>query len=447
MYSKKVLDALKLNSISIGDTIKIDCNINRGEYSGILLPRQMGGDADCLVIKLDSGYNVGIRYDSDCVLSKLKAAEKKDEKKISVGGEMMEGDYISVISTGGTIASKVDYKTGGVHPAIDADDLLHSYPSLQRFKPFRTRRLLSLLSEDLKPEHWSEMARAVKEEFEQGAKGIVIAHGTDTMGYSAAALSYALENLPGPVVFTGAQRSPDRASSDAAQNIFCSMAAARADFADVVVCMHASSSDDINHIHIGTRVRKAHTSGRWAFKSIGAKPLGSVDAKTGEIKFNAQPQCCDGKKKIDLWDKFSDNVAILWVYPGMKASEFSKLSDYDGVVIAGTGLGHVPVDSENNLEDNPIRKEIIQLVKSDVLVAMAAQTGEGRIKLDTYSTGRILKKAGVLGNDCDWLLETAYVKMCWALGQTNDKKKAAKLLTTPMHQDITDFSVVDEKEL
>lgn len=445
MYSQKVSDALKLNSIKLGDTIKLECK--KGEYSGILLPRQMGGDADCLVIKLDSGYNVGIRYDSDCVLSKLKSADKKEEKSKIGGGEELGEDHISVISTGGTIASKVDYKTGGVHPAIDADDLIQSYPSLERFKPFKSRRLLSLLSEDLKPEHWSQMARAVKEEFEQGAKGVVIAHGTDTMGYSAAALSYALENLPGPVIFTGAQRSPDRASSDAAQNIFCSMAAARADFEKVVVCMHATSSDDTNHIHLGTRVRKTHTSGRWAFKSIGADPLGSVDAKSGEVKFNQELQKPQKDSKIELWDKFSDNVAILWVYPGIKPSDFSKLSDYDGVVIAGTGLGHAPVDSENTDPNDPIRKAIIELVKSDVLVAMAPQTGEGRIKLDTYSTGRILKKAGVLGNDCDWLLETAYVKMCWALGQTSDKRKAAELLTTPMHQDITEFSVVDKEEL
>ena len=443
MYDKATSSLLQKLGIKVGDHVRFKKE-GSNPVEGMLLMRPESGDTGCLVIKLSTGYNIGINPHGG-TLEKIKSGsfsrEKTGGEEVKMSGTSKKG-ALHLISTGGTISSRIDYQTGAVHPQMDAGGLVKLYPRLEKFEPIFVHSLFSVLSENMNPLHWEQMAQAIKEAFDDGARGVVLAHGTDTMGYSAAALSYALPGLGAPVILTGAQRSPDRASSDAAQNMFCSMAAAGANFSGVYLCMHASTSDDCNYVHFGTRVRKAHTSGRWAFKSIGTSPAAQVDAKSGELKFLSKIPAKNPTSKISLKNKFSQNVHLAWAYPGISPKTVSSWSEYDGVVVAGTGLGHLPADSRAKTSEKTVLSEIKSLVDSGIVVAMAPQALEGRVMLETYSSGRLLEDAGIIGNGADWLAETAYVKMCWAFGQHNNAKTVRELMMEPMHNDICEFSAI-----
>ncbi len=483
MYSSLVRKALEEAGLSIGARLRYTTNTRKLE--GRLMPRPENGDLNCLVIKLDSGYNVGLSIDG-ATLEKITDASPDLQPSASGPSSPSPSTFppvlspapklsssaspafspshpnrapVMLLSTGGTIASRVDYKTGAVHPQTDAAQMLAAFPRLSSFAPLRTTSLFSILSEDMRPEYWKQMAQAVADAFNDGAEGVIVSHGTDTMGYSAAALSYALENVPGPVILTGAQRSPDRASTDAAQNLYCSAAAARSPLAAVSVCMHANSSDTLNHLHWGTRVRKSHTSGRWAFRSIGIPPLGRVMADSGQViiddetaprKNRPAPSANAGASahppKFSLHPNFSSNVHLAWVYPGLNSKTVSSWSNYDGIVIASTGLHGVPIDALRPDSPHSVLPALRSLIDSGILVALAPQALGGRVNMDVYSTGRLLQEAGVLGHLADWLPETAYVKMCWALGQEKDKKKATALLMRPRAHDITERSTLGDED-
>ncbi|VVB57711.1 Glutamyl-tRNA(Gln) amidotransferase subunit D [uncultured archaeon] len=451
MYSSSVEKLLKDAGVQIGDPLRVE---REGQvFEGLLMPRPDIGDADCLVLKLKSGYNIGVEG-KGVKIGKLSSS--RDEflgslpregkaKKADEEGAKPNNAPLMLISTGGTIASKVDYVTGAVYPQLGADELMASIPRLNRVGPLKTRTLLSILSEDMRPEHWTQIAKGVAEAFADGAPGVVLPHGTDTMGYTAAALSFALHDLPGPVVLTGSQRSPDRGSSDAPANLFASAAAARADWAGVAICMHADSSDGTNLLHWGTRVIKSHTSMRGAFRSIGLPPIGRVDCDTGHVEIaDAEVPKRDSKRRLTLKDKFSSNVHFAWIYPGITPKTVEKWADYDGVLISGTGLGNAPVWASEPGNPHSILPALRQLHQSGVVVAMASQTVGGRVNMDVYAGGRLLRSAGVLGQRADWLAETAYVKLCWALGQEKDPKKAAGLLETPLCRDILPRSRVED---
>ncbi|MFH1095559.1 MAG: Glu-tRNA(Gln) amidotransferase subunit GatD [Candidatus Micrarchaeota archaeon] len=425
---------------------------------GILMPKSDFTDPHCIVLKLDSGYNIGLDA-RGAKMRKLADAKKNGPIGRKAEGTDMKAPTmhrephghrerapIHLLTTGGTIASKVDYTTGAVHPTLGAGELVETYPELKRMAPISAKSVLSVPSEEMMPEQWTVMAREAANALKDGAAGVVIAHGTDTMGYSAAALSYALPDPPGPVVFTGAQRSPDRGSSDAAQNLFCSAAAARADFAAVTVCMHANSSDEFNHLHWGTRVRKSHTSGRWAFRSVGVPPMGKVMADSGQVLIDdALVSKREAGRKLDLKAKFSSNAHLAWIYPGIQAKVVESWADFDGVLLAGTGLGHVPMGALDPKAKNSLYKALDGLVRSGVVVAVAPQAMGGRVILETYSTGRLMENIGIIGHGADWTVETAYVKMCWALGQEKDAKKIRKILLTPLANDITPYSQITDE--
>ncbi|MCX8206019.1 MAG: asparaginase domain-containing protein, partial [Candidatus Micrarchaeota archaeon] len=263
--------------------------------------------------------------------------------------------------------------------------------------------------------------------------------GTDTMGYSAAAASFMIANPARPVVFTGAQRSSDRGSSDSRENFLNSLEYALNGRPGVFVCMHSTTDDGRGDVHLGTRVRKMHTSRRDAFKSINAKPVASVSG--GKIVYNWDYS--PNRGKMSLSANFSDSVALVWVHPGIKPKFISALSGYDGVVLAGTGLGHVPSNPFGDKDAVPIIREVGELVKSGVIVAVAPQTIYGRINLNVYTAGRMLNEAGGIGHLCDWLPETAFVKLSWALGQTKDAKRVREIMLTNYAGEISAASGAD----
>ena len=400
----------------LGDVIEI----REGDevYSGILMPHHDFSHESIITLKLPSGYNMGIRVNE---VTKVKVTSKREskERKKQVLPHDPEKKDVAVISTGGTIASYVDYRTGAVHPAISAEELVFSVPELMDLANVRAKVLYSILSENMRVTHWQGLARAVAEELNSGAVGAIIPHGTDTMGFTSAALAFMLRNLTGPVICVGAQRSSDRPSSDAIMNL---LAATRlcveSDLGEVVVLMHGESSDSYTLAHRGTKVRKMHSSRRDAFKSINAEPIARVEGP--EIQFVSE-YARRSKGPVELRDKIDGRASMLHFYPGFESDHFDLIADHvKGVVIAGTGLGHVSEEILGSLR---------RAVKKGIHVYVTTQCLYGSVNLNVYSTGRDMVAAGVVPLG-DMLPETAYVKLMWAMGQSDDPEEVRKLMLT-----------------
>ena len=425
-YSDRVREALRAVGASVGDRIRI----SKGDLvvEGILMPRPALGDRDCVVIKLDSGYNVGIRLEEGTSIEKLGAGVKPAFKRPPKPEKKPGLPDVAFISTGGTIASRVEYRTGAVKPALEAEDLYSLFPELSDIAFVQAEVLYSLLSEDMRPENWTGMAERVAHYVRRGVDGVVIAHGTDTMAYSSAALSFALRGLPVPVVFVGAQRSSDRPSSDAALNLLGAfVAASRGPFAEVVVAMHEGMSDDAIAIHRGTRVRKCHTSRRDAFRSVNAPQLARVVGM--EVQMLTDDYERRGERELQVLAKFEPRVALLKFYPGMDPGLLEWLVDagYKGVVLEGTGLGHVGYY---------LLDAVRRAVREGVVVCMASQCIWGRVNMNVYERGRDLLAAGVLPL-ADMLPEVALVKLMWVFGSlTDDPEEAKALMLKPFAREL-----------
>ncbi len=397
-------------------------------YEGVLLPSSTD---EHLVVKLEGGYNVGIdREHADAEVIEEGVYDVVEET--STGRDLSDHDVagaqdgdgeseiefddelptISLISTGGTIASTVDYRTGAVTAQFDAEDVLRAVPDLAGRANYRGRVVANILSENMTPEVWQELAEAVVEEVEAGADGVVVMHGTDTMQFTASALAFMLET-PVPIVFTGSQRSADRPSSDNVMNAVCAVEAAKSDCAEVLVCMHASESDDRCALHRGTRVRKNHTSRRDAFETVGAEPLGEVDYDTGEVSFRRAHER-RGETDLAIEPALESDVELVKFTPGMDPAFLDVVEGKSGLILEGTGLGHVHTDLVPRLEE---------LIDDGTTVVMTSQCLEGRVCDRVYDTGRDLLDAGVLEAG-DTLPGTAKVKLMWALANAADVEEA-----------------------
>jgi glutamyl-tRNA(Gln) amidotransferase subunit D len=442
MYSESVMKAFSKEGIEAGDVISV--SRDGAQRIGRLMPKIENADPDCVVIKVENGYNIGIAFEKGTRIGLVEKGSIGSGKMIDRYKRIRVGGAVSILGCGGTIASKIEYKTGAVFPAFLPEELVASFPRLGGMGKIASRQLFSLLSEDITATHWEMVAKEIEQDVKEGAEGIVIMHGTDVMGYTAAALSFMLQSTPVPVVLTGAQKSSDRGSSDNEMNLICSVHAAKSEIAHVGVCMHANSSDDYCNLHLGTRVRKMHTSARPAFQSINAKPLARVDFASGKVEpIAAQYAKRDAKRKLELKPKMNDNVALVHTYPGMKPKFIEKLSDYDGIVIAGTGMGHLPANVFGDKLAKPVLPALKELIASGIVVAMAPQTLYGRVDMNVYSTGRLLLEAGVIGNYCDWLPETAYVKLMWALGQEKKKEKVEALMLKNIAGEISERNLAE----
>ncbi len=431
-YSKELQREMEKEGIEIGDRIKV---LDNGkEHTGILMPRTES-DEDTLVLKLDGGYNIGLKHKNGMSFKKLEDVEV-ESKDLHVDVKKSGDKSVSILIAGGTIASRVDYRTGAVKPSVNEDEFVTFAPEIGGIAKIETRKILNTLSENIGPEDWKKIAEEVVEEIEKGKDGVVIAHGTDTMGYTSAALSFMLENLPIPVVLVGSQRSSDRGSSDAHQNLTCALKAATTDIAEVTVCMHGSRSDDFCYLHPGTKVRKMHTSRRDAFRTVNADPYAKIyweDLKVERIRNDYRKK--NTQRKVEAKSELEGHVEIIRIYPGMDPGIFEKkLQRSKGVVIEGTGMGHIPTDNKEIME------ELKKYIEEGNIAFMASQCFNGRINMNVYETGIDLQKAGVIGNLSDMLPETAYVKLAWLLGNY-DKEEAEDLMTENMRGEITERSV------
>lgn len=399
-------------------------------FEGVILPRSETFDDLHFVIKMVTGYNIGIAVDRVRKIEETgykEAVYKIPEKAFPRHPHLPK---VTLLGTGGTIASRLDYRTGAVIPAFTPGELYGAVPELADICNLTTKKIFGVFSENMGWEEYVALAKAVGEEIEHGADGIVIGHGTDTMGHTAAVLSFMVQDLPVPVVVVGSQRSSDRPSSDAALNLIHAVkAAATGEIAEVQVCMFGPTSDSYGLLHRGTRVRKMHSSYRSTFRTLSDVPLATIDRDEQRI-LHGEIRRRDPERKVKIDAVYDDHVTILYYYPGMKPDLVDALVEkgYRGIVIAGTGLGHV---------NKPVYPALKRAIGKGVHVVMTVQTLWGFAQMYVYDTGRDLLEIGVVPVD-NMLPETALMKLGWVLGHTHDHDEVLRMMRETINHEITE---------
>jgi len=417
-----------------GDRIKVVTE--EKEFEGILMPLE----SEKLVVKLDNGYNIGIDKNK---LKKIELVKKYKAPKVKKDGLIKTDSklpLISILHTGGTIASKVDYRTGGVIARFSPEDIVEMFPELEKIANIESRLLSNMFSEDLRFIHIKLMAEAVAQEIKRGAKGVVITHGTDTMHYTSAGLAFMLENCPIPVIIVGAQRSSDRPSSDAAANLISAFEfIVKTDFKGVAICMHENEEDKTCLILPACKTRKMHASRRDAFRAINTKPIAKVDYETKKIEFIEKPKQTEGEFKLK--PELEEKVALLKIHPNMDPKQFSFFKNYNGLVIEGTGLGQAPVGVPNKY--CKIHKRILSAIKklndNGTIVAMTTQTIYGTVQMHVYSNAIDLVNSGVV--ESKMMPEVALLKLAWLL-KNADKKNVKELMKQDLRGEL--FERIEE---
>ncbi|MFX1533383.1 MAG: Glu-tRNA(Gln) amidotransferase subunit GatD [Promethearchaeota archaeon] len=421
--SQELKEFFNKYKIQIWDEIELKTETQT--FQGVILPRYELARSDYLSIKLKTGYNVGIP------LSKIIQVEKigHSEGKYKVPVEKLEKDpkkpKIVILGCGGTIASRIDYRTGGVIPVITPEELQALYPEINTIANISTKILFEKFSEDLDLSYWMKAIHEIRRLItEEKVDGVVVAHGTDTMSYAAATLALGLQGVPIPVLITGSQRSSDRPSSDSFRNLADAVfVAASGEFTGIALLMHSESGDETGAIHNPCRVRKMHTSRRDAFQSIGIKPWGQVSFPEQTITWNIKPKKRSKKRELASEEpKFDKRVALVITYPGITINILEALitQGTKGIVISGTGLGHAPTQ---------LLPIIRQAIDKGIIVVMTSQCLNGYIGMNVYERGRELITLGVISGG-DLLPETALIKLAYALGQGKTYKEQVEIFQT-----------------
>ena len=406
-YKGKIRDFLTQNQVKVGDLIKITSELT---FSGILMPRYESGDESHIVLKLKSGYNIGIEFEKIEKIEKIGQVELgiKNSQTIEKNEKLPK---ILLLSTGGTIASKVDYRTGAVTPALSATELYEAVPEIAKIANVDAEVLFSEYSENLQPEHWLEIAKKVDSVADSDYTGIIIAHGTDTMHYSSAFLSFALSGFKKPITLVGSQRSSDRPSSDAALNLIAATKfLVNTKSKGVFVVMHQNESDDAIACHLGTRVRKNHTSKRSAFQTVGSEPAFVMyENEILENMKNTFFKENEYNPRINLDTK----VALIKYHPGFNPEIIDSLIklEYRGIIFEGTGLGHV---------GRTMYDSIKKAKENGIFLGMTSQCIDGRVSMTVYESGRDLLDMGIIPLE-NMIPEVALVKAMWVLGNCNSE--------------------------
>jgi glutamyl-tRNA(Gln) amidotransferase subunit D len=408
--------------MDLGDRISV--KRDGTSFEGVLMPSRREGH---VVIKLDNGYNIGL-----CAAkSEINLVQKRQESSPLHKDRPLQAKeglpQVSILSTGGTIASKVDYRTGAVTSQFSASEIISAIPELEEIANYRARVIYQIYSENMRAEYWIKLARSVAEEIMAGANGVIITHGTDTMMYTAAALSFMLKT-PVPVVIVGSQRSSDRPSSDASMNAVCAASVATSDIAEVCMVMHGTTSDDYCAIHRGTRVRKMHTSRRDAFQSINQPALGRVDYLTRKIQ-TFLPYRRRGEAVLEVADRLEPKCALVKYTPGSSPEILNYYIDngYRGIVLEGTGLGHVASDWIDGIK---------RATEENIPVVITSQCLRGRICDRVYDTGRDMLAGGAIEGE-DMLPEVALVKLMWTVANAKSPEDIRSLMKTPLAGEIS----------
>jgi len=429
--------------MDIGDKVRI--KTKDIVYDGTLMPNE----TENIVIKLDNGYNVGI--DTKKIVSKeiitkgyndnTNRDKIKSEKTIQSISSNKNLPKILILHTGGTIASKIDYKTGAVISRFEPEEIIAMFPELRGIANIESELICNILSENLSFNHIEKFAQTIVEKLnkEKDLKGIILTHGTDVMTYTASALGFMLQGIKIPIILVGAQRSSDRGSSDAAMNLICAAEFIKqTDFKGVAICMHETSEDKNCLILNCYKTRKMHSSRRDAFRPINTKAIARVDFKTKQIEFIQKKN----QDKFSPQTNLDKSVGIVKSYPNMNPLLFDSFSGYKGLIIEGTALGHAPImDVDEYSKDNKKVKDAIKkLIESETLVFMTSQSIYGSVQMHVYSCGVELTNMGVIPSRM--LTETAYVKLAWLLGNfwktKKDNKKIIDMMQTNVDGELFD---------
>jgi glutamyl-tRNA(Gln) amidotransferase subunit D len=406
-YNGDSLKFLKTNQITVGDSVKILSDIT---YSGIIMPRYEHSDDKHIVLKLKSGYNIGLEIEKIEKVEKIEGLQK-----------------ILLLSTGGTIASKIDYRTGAVTPVLTAEELNSSVPELAKIANIDAEVLFSEYSENIMPEHWLKIAEKINKYSKSDYSGIIIAHGTDTMHYTSSFLSFALAGFPIPIVLVGSQRSSDRASSDAALNLIgATKFIIKNNTKGIYIVMHQDENDDTIACHLGTRVRKNHTSKRGAFQTIGDNPAFIITEN--QIQKNISKdffKINEFHPKINLDTK----VALVKYHPGYDPKLLNQIIDngYKGIIFEGTGLGHI-----GKIMYDSVKKAN----ERGIFLGMTSQCIDGRIGMTVYESGRDLLDLGIIPLE-NMIPEVALVKAMWAIGNFQTIEEVKKIMLQNIASELT----------
>ena len=422
-YVGRSLEFLKSNNIVVGNSVKILADLT---YSGIIMPRYEHSDDKHIVLKLNSGYNIGLEIDKIKKIEELSTPEKIIEKNHNLE-KNPSLPKILLLSTGGTIASKIDYRTGAVTPILTAEELNSSVPELAEIANIDTEVLFSEYSENITPDHWLKISKKLIEYSNSNYTGIIIAHGTDTMHYTSSFLSFALAGYPIPIALVGSQRSSDRASSDAALNLIgATKFLVKSKTKGVYIIMHHDESDETIACHFGTRVRKNHTSKRSAFQTIGEDPAYIII--NNEIQKNTKEEFFKVKEfhpKTNLDTK----VALIKYHPGYDPNLLDKILEmgYRAIIFEGTGLGHI---------GNQMYEVVKKAHEMDIFLGMTSQCIDGRIRMTVYESGRDLLALGIIPLE-NMIPEVALVKAMWALGNSTDNEGVKKIMLENIASEIS----------
>ena len=423
-----------------GDQVII--KTKKGKDKGILMPSPK---KDVILVKLENGYNVGFSK-KDVIITTVKKSvtSKTKTSKIQKQSSLPK---ISVLHTGGTIASKVDYRTGGVASEFSPEELLSLFPELKDIADIKSELVAQMWSDDLRFSHLTLLAKAVEKQVKKGVKGIIVGIGTDNLTAAASALSFMIEESPVPIILAGSQRSSDRGSSDAAMNIICAAEfITKTNFGGVAICMHAGSSDNVCAILPACKTYKLHSSRRDAFKAVNSLAIAMVDYNTREVTFQIKDYPRRSEKLL-LKTKMEDKVGLLKIHINMIPEQFSFFQGYKGLIIEGTGLGHTPGQVPN--EEAKIHKKIYPALKkvidSGCLVVMTTQCIFGMVNMNVYDKGRDLLDLGIISGQ-DMLANTALVKLSWLLD--NYKKDEVKdLIVRNLRGEINEHLPYEEEFL
>ena len=425
-----------------GDVVKV--HTKEQVYEGILLPRPEIFDDDCTILKLDNGYNIGIENKRIEKIEVVEKHQKKKEERHKI--EHKEGlPNISILHTGGTIASKVDYRSGGVVAAFSPEDIVSMFPELAEIANIDSELIANMWSDDLRFPHFKLIAKVIEKKLKEGVDGIIIGMGTDNLAVASAALTFIVEQTPVPIILVGAQRSSDRGSSDAGMNLICAAEfIAKTDFAGVAICMHEHSDDKTCAVLPPTKTKKLHSSRRDAFKPVNDTIIARVDYNSRKIEFIKKSyNKKDKNRKLVIKPNMEEKVGLLKITINMFPEQFEFFKGYKGLVIEGTGLGHTPGHVPNDLAKihEKIFPAIKKVIDSGCVVVMTTTCVFGRVEMQVYSKGRDLLNLGVIPSE-DMLPETAFVKLAWLLG--NYKKDEVKeLIRKNLRGEISERS--DEK--
>ena len=413
-YHGNSLEFLKINQISIGDSVNILADIT---YAGIIMPRYEHQDDTHIVLKLKSGYNIGLGIERIERIERNPLSKKIVEKNENVEKDEKMPDIL-LLSTGGTIASKIDYRTGAVTPILTAKELNASVPEIAKIANIDAKVLFSEYSENIMPEHWLKIAETIKKYSKSRYSGIIIAHGTDTMHYTSAYLSFALAGFPIPIALVGSQRSSDRASSDAALNLIgAAKFLTECKTNGIYVVMHQDENDETIACHLGTRVRKNHASKRGAFQTVGNHPAFLIiDDK---IHNNSETSFFT-TDKFEPKIKLNKKVALVKYHPGYDPNMLKNIIDsgYKAIIFEGTGLGHIGKNMYSTVK---------MAYQKDIFMGMTSQCIDGRVRMTVYESGRDLLDLGIVPLE-DMIPEVALVKSMWVTGNTENYDEIKEIM-------------------